>query len=53
MATRIKNKVKIAVDSSTVIDLFTLIHPKNDIDGKVMQALQQLHRTDEHTQQPS
>ena len=41
MATRIKNKIKVAIDTSTVIDLFTLIHPKHDIDGKVMKSLQE------------
>ena len=34
------SKVKIALDSSTLINIFTLIHPKNDIDGKVMKGLQ-------------
>ncbi len=34
------NKIKVALDSSTLINLFTLIHPKNDINGKVMKALE-------------
>ncbi len=33
------SNIKVALDSSMVINLFTLIHPKNDIDGKVMKAL--------------
>lgn len=36
-----EKKVKVAIDASGVIDLFTLIHPKNDIDGKIMTALSQ------------
>ena len=36
-----RNRVKVAADPSLIIDLFTLIHPKNDIDGKVMTALKQ------------
>lgn len=34
------DKIKVALDSSTVINLFTLIHPKNDLDGKVMKGLE-------------
>ena len=39
--TVVKNRFKVALCASTVIDLFTLIHPKNDIDGQVMKALQE------------
>ena len=34
------DKIKVALDSSNVINLFTLIHPKNDLDGKVMKGLE-------------
>ena len=41
MAEMTRNRVKVAADPSLMIDLFTLIHPKNDVDGKVMKALKQ------------
>ncbi|MFQ6723872.1 MAG: hypothetical protein ACLRFE_00875 [Clostridia bacterium] len=34
------DKIKVALDASVVIDLFTLVHPRNDKDGKVMKALE-------------
>lgn len=41
MAEMTRNRVKVAADPSLMIDLFTLIHPKNDVDGQVMKALEQ------------
>lgn len=36
-----RNRVKVAADPSLMIDLFTVIHPKNDIDGQVMKSLKE------------
>ena len=36
-----RNRVKVAADPSLIIDLFTLIHPKNDINGQVIKSLKQ------------
>ena len=33
--------ISIAADPSLIIDLLTLIHPKNDIDGQVIKSLQE------------
>lgn len=41
MKVMMTNKVKVAADPSLMIDLFTLIHPKNDINGSVMRSLKE------------
>jgi len=41
MAKKAKDRIKVALDPSTIIDLFTLIHPKHDKDGQIMKALQE------------